>query len=50
MIGNLEFKTKISIYKIYTHENPIVPSALLNISPKIDGYEFPDGKYAKKFG
>lgn len=29
-----------------THENPMQPIASDNISPRIDGKEFPAGKYA----
>lgn len=35
---------------IITHENPIQPIASPNMSPNIDGNEFPAGKYALKRG
>lgn len=36
--------------KKHTQENPTHPNALHNISPIMDGYEFPVGKYAWNCG
>lgn len=33
-----------SYHVLLTHEKPIDPMALLNISPNIDGNELPEGK------
>lgn len=49
-----EYLLKINIFfkkkKKFTHENPIQPIASDNISPRIDGKEFPAGKYAWNLG